>query len=162
MKSIVYRGGVLTFRIPAHWRAGYLDMEEATFYGDHPDSGTLRVRITTEAASEQAQIPSARDVLRRVVNELSNEPVKGMAKVREDGVAIFRYEQATSGEGISLDSFYWIVVKALPPHHARVVTFSFTVLAEQRDHAPIRHDLEMLQAEIEAATLSPKLDVVEG
>jgi len=162
MKSIVYRGGVLTFRIPIHWRAGYLGIEEATFYGDHPDSGTLRVKITTEATPEQTQVQPARDVLRSVVNELSDEPVKGMAKIREDGNAIFQYERATSGEGISLVSFYWIVVRPLPPNRARVVTFSYTVLAEQKDCAQIRHDLEMLKAEIEALKLSLELNEFES
>ena len=32
MKSIVYRGGVVTFRIPAHLREEYSDIEGGMFY----------------------------------------------------------------------------------------------------------------------------------
>jgi hypothetical protein len=34
MKTIVYRGGVVTFRIPAHWQEEYSDIEGGTFYED--------------------------------------------------------------------------------------------------------------------------------
>ena len=49
MKSIVYRGGVVRFRIPAHWREEYSDNEGGMFYGDHSQSGTLRLTIITAA-----------------------------------------------------------------------------------------------------------------
>ncbi|MBK8594774.1 MAG: hypothetical protein IPN83_04160 [Holophagales bacterium] len=40
MKSITYRGGLVTFRIPRHWVEEYEEDGGGTFYEDRPDSGT--------------------------------------------------------------------------------------------------------------------------
>jgi hypothetical protein len=59
-----------------------------------------------------------------------------------------------------LTIFYWIVVNPVPPHHARVATFSYTILVGQRNRSQVQRDLEMLEAEIEVASFSPQLGVV--
>jgi hypothetical protein len=160
MKSIVYRGGVVTFRIPVHWREEYSDDEGGTFYADHPDSGTLRLTITSATAPKQVQSRSGFDLLQMIENGLRSEGVKGTIKDREDGNAVFKYEQAASERGMRLTIFYWIVANAVPPHHARVATFSYTIPARQRTQSAIQRDLEMLDAEIEAASFSPQLGVL--
>jgi hypothetical protein len=160
MKSIVYRGGVVTFRIPARWREEYSDIEGGMFYVDHSHSGTLRLTIITVAKPKQVQFPSALDVLETIVNGLRNAGVVGTTKERKDGNALFKYEEATSEQGRRLTIFYWIVVNPVQPHHARVATFSYTILAGQRNQSQVQHDLEMLDAEIEAASFSPHLGVV--
>jgi hypothetical protein len=68
----VYRGGIVTFRIPAHWCEEYSDMEGGTFYGDHSQSGTLRLTIITVEKPKQGQSPSALDVLETIVNGLKS------------------------------------------------------------------------------------------
>jgi hypothetical protein len=160
MKSIVYRGGVVTFRIPTHWREEYSDIEGGMFYADDSDSGTLRLTIITVAAPKQVQSRSGFDVLQMIMNGLRSEGVEGTIKGREDGNAVFKYEQAGSERGRRLAIFYWIVANPVPPHHARVATFSYTILARQRNQSEIQHDLEMLDAEIEAASFSSQLGVI--
>jgi hypothetical protein len=160
MKSIEHRGGVVTFRIPAHWREEYSDIEGGIFYGDHSHSGTLRLSIITVAKPIQAKPASALDVLETIVMGLKNDGVVGTTEVLKDGNALFKYEEATSERGRRLTIFYWIVVNPVQPHHARVATFSFTILASQRDKSQVQRDLEMLGAEIEAASFSPKLGLV--
>jgi hypothetical protein len=160
MKLIVYRGGVVTFRIPAHWREEYSDIEGGTFYEDRADSGTLRLTIITMTTPKQFQSGSAMNVLQVVENGLKNEGVKGTTKARNDGNAVFKYVQAASEQGMRLTIFNWIVVNPLPPHHARVATFSYTILAEQRNQSRVQRDLELLEAEIEAATFSSELGIV--
>src|SRR5258707_244442 len=141
MKSIVYRGGVVTFRIPAHWREEYSDTEGGTFYEDHRDSGTLRLKIITMTTSKQPG--SSMDMLQAVVNGLKSN-VEGTTKHRKDGNAIFKYEEAAFEHGRRLTIFYWVVANPSPPRHARVITFSYTILAEQRNQRQVLHDLEML------------------
>jgi hypothetical protein len=160
MKTIVSRGGVVTFRIPAHWREEYSDIEGGTFYRDHPQSGTLRLSIVTATSQKQAQSRSAFDVLQGIEDNLRNEGVDGTIKGRKDGNAVFKYEEAGSEQGMRLTIFYWIVANALPPRHVRVATFSYTIIAEQRNQSQIQHDLEMLDAEIEAASFSPQMGIV--
>jgi hypothetical protein len=157
MKTIVYRGGVVTFRIPAHWREEYSDFDGGTFYEDHPDSGTLRLKIITMTTPEQSQSGFAMGMLQVVVDRLRNEQqVECTTKGRRDGNAVLMYEEAGSERGQSLTIFYWVVSNPLPPRHARAATFSYTILAEQRDSSQVQHDLEMLEAEIEAATFWPE------
>jgi hypothetical protein len=160
MKPIVYRGGVVTFRIPARWREEYSDTEGGTFYEDRPDSGTLRLKVITMIAPKHLQPCSATDVLQVVVNGMRSKGVEGMTTGRIDGNAVFKYEDVTSQEGVRLSIFNWIVANPLAPNRARIATFSYTVLAEQRNQSQIRQDLEMLEVEIEAATFSPELGVV--
>ena len=63
MKPIVYRGGVVTFRIPSHWREEYSDIEGGTFYEDGTDAGTLRLRITTMKTAKELHSATAKDIL---------------------------------------------------------------------------------------------------
>jgi hypothetical protein len=109
---------------------------------------------------KQLQSGSALNVLQVVENGLKNEGVEGTTKSRTDGNAVFMYVQAASEHGTRLTIFYWIVANPLPPHHARIATFSYTILAKQRNQPRVQRDLELLEAEIEAATFSSELGVV--
>jgi hypothetical protein len=160
MKTIAYRGGIVTFRIPAHWREEYSDFEGGMFYEDRSDSGTLRLKIITMTTPKQAESPSALDMLQVIVKGLRNKGLEGTTDGRKDGNAVFKYEEPTSEQGTSLTIFHWVVANPLPPGHARVANFSYTILAEQRTKGQIQRELEMLEAEIEAATFSPEIDVV--
>lgn len=160
MKTVVYRGGVVTFRIPADWREEYSDIEGGAFYRDHPHSGTLRLSIITATSPSEVQSRSAFDVLQGIANDLRKKGVEGTTKGRQDGNGVFKFEEAASEQGMRLTIFYWVVANALPPRHARIATFSYTIIAEQRNQSQIQHDLEMLDAEIEAASFSPQLGIV--
>lgn len=160
MKLIVYRGGVVTFRIPADWREEYSDIEGGMFYEDRADAGTLRLTIITMAKPKGIQSGSAMNVLQVVENGLKNEGVKGTTEARADGNAVFKYVQDASEQGMRLTIFYWVVANPLPPNHARVATFSYTILAKQRYQSRVQHDLKLLEAEIEAATFSSELGTV--
>ncbi|MGA2806812.1 MAG: hypothetical protein ABSE87_01690 [Terracidiphilus sp.] len=156
MKTIVYRGGVVTFRIPGHWVEEYSDMEGGTFYEDRPDSGTLRLKIITMATPKELQPISALDLLQVVVSQLKNENVECTTTDRKDGNAVLKYEEAGSERGRNLTVFYWVVSNPLPPRHARAATFSYTILAEQRNRSQTQYEVAMLEAEIEAAKFSPE------
>ena len=160
MKTIVYRGGVVTFRIPAHWREEYSDMDGGTFYENQSDSGTLRLKILTFSVPKKLRTFTASDLLQVPANDLKKLGVEGSTRDRADGNAVFKYEESGFERGEELIVFYWVIANPLPPRHARVATFSYTILAEQRAQEHVRRDLEMLEAEIEAATFYPGLGVV--
>jgi hypothetical protein len=162
MKLIAYRGGVLTFRIPSHWREEYSDSKGGTFYEDRPDSGTLQLRVTTMINPGQLQRISGPDLLQIIVGQLAKQSVEGTINGGKDGNAVLKYEQSISEQGTSLTIFYWVLANPLPDRHTRVATFSYTVLAERRNHREFQCELEMLESEIEAATFSPQIgDVAE-
>ncbi len=156
MKSIEYRGGVVTFRIPSHWCEEYSDVDGGMFYEDRPDSGTMRLKIILATAPRQLHSNSAMDLL-LVFDQLKLQCTKA---VRPDGNAVLKYEEAALELGVPLTIFYWVVANPLPPLHARIATFSYTIPTVWRNEPRVRRDLEMLEAEIEAATFSPEVGVV--
>jgi len=158
MKSIVYRGGVVTFRIPSHWHEEYSDVEGGTFYED-PDSGTMRLKIIL-ATTRQLHSYSAMDLLQPLIEGLKRMGQQCTKAVRPDGNAVLKYEEAGLERGIPLTIFYWVVVNPLPPSHLRCATFSYAIPTVWRNERRVRRDLEMLEAEIDAATFSPEVGVV--
>lgn len=131
-------------------------------FEDRPDSGTLRLKVITVAIPKELEAGSAVDVLRVVQNGLESSNVEGTIIARDDGNALLKYEQSASEQGRALTNFYWIIANPLPPRHARVVTFSYTVLAEQRNEPELQRELEILETEIDAARFSPELGAVSG
>lgn len=160
MKSIVYRGGVVTFRIPFHWREEYSDFEGGMFYEDRLDSGTLRLTIVTVHDPKQTQPISATAVLQVVVNGIKKDGVVGFTQKRKDGNAVFKYEQGSSERGVRLTIFYWVVANPLPSGYARLATFSYTILAKNRNQPRVQNELAMLDTEIEAAAFAPNIGVI--
>jgi hypothetical protein len=101
-------------------------------------------------------------ILEMIVNRMRNDGVAVTTKERKDGNAVLRYEEATSEDGMSLAILCWVVVNPVTPLRVRVATFSYTILAGQRNQSQVQRDLEMLDAEIEAASFSNPLGVVAG
>src|SRR5438552_168389 len=66
-KTISYRGGIVTFRIPSHWREEYEPNGGGTFYDDNPDSATLRLNVITAKAPMPITTQSAPDILAGLV-----------------------------------------------------------------------------------------------
>jgi hypothetical protein len=64
MKTIRYRGGIVTFRIPAHWTEEYKEEGGGIFYDEDNDSGTLHLSVLT-FASKNAGHDVHRDVAAR-------------------------------------------------------------------------------------------------
>lgn len=157
-KTITYRGGVVTFRIPAHWREEYSDMDGGMFYDKRFGSGTLRLTIITATSPRELHASSSLEMLKPFVKALKAEKgVEGSIQERNDGNAVLKYEEAGFERGKELTIFFWVVANPLPPRHARLATFSYTILAKQRDQSRIQRDLQMLESEIEAARFTPEL-----
>ena len=150
-KTISYRGGIVTFRIPANWCDEYEPQGGGTFYDDTPDSGTLRLNVITAKAPMPITSESAPDILAGLVR------ASGDPESLANNCALIRYEQRTEEQGHPLLVTFWSVAQPLPPNHARVATFSYTTRAHQRNDLSFQAELEMLDREIRAATFAPIL-----
>ena len=156
MKAIVYRGGVLRFRIPASWKEEYSDVDGGTFYEDVPHSGTLRVKvITLEISAESGGVS-----LPKVLEPLPQHLEKSQEDVQYVGEnALVRYDEPSVEKGTRLRIFYWVLANPVHPRNARVVTFSYTVLDSQTNRAQLQPELDMLNAEILRTEFAPPRDV---
>jgi hypothetical protein len=152
LKTITYRGGVVTFRIPAHWQEEYGADGGGSFSEDAPDAPTLRLGIITAKAPSPVTSASAPDVL-----EALRQSDTGSIERLPSGCALLRYTQVAVDRGYKLYITYWAVAHVIPPSHARVATFSYTLLDRQRDDIRFQKELELLDSEIRASIFSPKL-----
>jgi hypothetical protein len=150
-KTITYRGGLVTFRIPSHWREEYEPDGGGTFYNEDPDSGTLRLNVLTAKAPMPITTQSAPDILAGLVH------TSAAAEPLANNCALVRYEQRTEEQGHPLIITFWSVAQPLPPSHARIATFSYTMRAHQRNDPQFQAELEMLDREIRALTFAPIL-----
>ena len=150
MKTIVYRGGVLKFRIPCFWKEEYSDFDGGMFYEDVPGSGTLRVKIITLEAPENMGNHSLIEVfeplMRHFVRNEGGE-VTDLTPIGRN--VLMRYEQETFEQRTKLRIFYWVFGNPIPPNQARIVTFSYTVLASNAKTARTQGELAILNDEIE-------------
>jgi hypothetical protein len=149
VKTIAYRGGLVTFRIPDSWVEEYGDKGGGTFYEDRPDSGTLRLNVLTFESKSEVNSESIRQSLLR-----SQKGDDNQLDVLSNGNVLSRYTKSIRDEGSDLIMFYWELGNPLPPRTARLAIFSYTILASQQTDASLKRELEMLEHEIKQAAFS--------
>jgi hypothetical protein len=154
LKTITWRGGVVSFRIPAHWTEDYTDEGRGTFYDDAPNSGTFRLDIVTAQAPSPLTSDSAREVL-ATLRQSAKHPIERLSS----GSALVRYSESAVDRGHKLLITYWSVAHVIPPNHARIATFSFTILAHQRDEPRFQRELELLDREVRESVFSETLGI---
>jgi hypothetical protein len=153
-KTIEYRGGLVSFRIPSDWVEEYEADGGGVFYADKPDSGTLRLNVMTLRSPSPIDARATHELLlpRAQSRGLSVRPLPG-------GNAAISYSEAAAEDGVPLMIHYWEVANAVPPFHARLAAFSYTTLASENNG--LSDDLEWLDLEIGACTFASDLGVVE-
>ena len=151
MKAIRYRGGIVTFRVPAHWRAELAADGGGTFYDEAPDAGTLRLDVITAKAPFPVSAENAPEILaglNRASADIERLP---------NGCALVRYTESTVERGHELLITYWVVANPIPPSHCRLATFSYTMLERQRTDARSRRELELVDREVRQARFAANL-----
>jgi hypothetical protein len=150
MKTIAYRGGLVTFRIPHDWLEEYERDGGGTFYEDRPDSGTLRLSTMTMEGQKAADTDD-------LLAALKGKPAD--PELLASGDAIVTYQQPTEEGGEAVRMTYWLVANAVEPRHVRIAIFSHTVLAKHANAPATIAEVEMLDHEIRNATFSRRLGV---
>jgi hypothetical protein len=143
MKEIIYRGGLVTFSIPANWAEEYGDDGGAVLYDPVPDSGTLRLSVLTVRADETSEKIDVDLEVKQKAKETG-----GSFKILDEGNALVCYDQKTTEEDHEIAIRLWNVYNPIPPSHLRVATFSYTLLESQMDLPKYLEELEMLDRQI--------------
>jgi hypothetical protein len=144
LKRIEYRGGVVTFLIPATWKEKYESEGGGTFYEDKPDSGTLRLNIITMQAPAGTKEVTAIAALTDSMRQGGNHKIAALA----NGNAIARYNHAAVENGEQLRIYYWNLASPVPPRGMRLAVFSYTVRASQTCDRDVCQDMELLDKSI--------------
>lgn len=134
LKNICYRGGIARFDIPASWKEEYEPSGGATFYEDHPGSGTLRVNVLGFSSN-------AEETCEQMVASLI---AKNGYRMLRDGLAIKQHVETAEEDSETLHIHYWQVVIPVQGSHARLAIFSYTILASQANDEKVRQEIELL------------------
>ena len=143
MKSIDYRGGLVRFRIPQDWIEGREDDGSGVFYRLGFDTGVFRVALLTFPPPFPRELPSAYELVHSRAMKRG-----GTATALPNGNGLLRSVAELVEQGKEITQYYWDVANVVPPDHASVAMFSYTVLKSQVEERGILEDLEMLHIEI--------------
>jgi len=146
-KTIVYRGGIASFELPATWHEEYADDGGATSWDDVPDSGTLRLNVISFSSPH-----SSKDMVSSMV-------AKGF-EVADSGLAFMRREETGVQDEDHLHIFWWEIAIPVEPRSMRLALFSHTILASQTTDPAIRAEVDWLERSIRAGTYSREPGVV--
>jgi hypothetical protein len=150
-KTIRYRGGIVTFRIPAHWTEEYEEEGGGTFYDENNDGGTLRLNVLTFASKTPVTTRTAISLL-----EARRETYQGTLSELGNGNALLRYTEGAQEDGEPLTIHYWQIVNVVPPNHFRLAIFSYTKPTKPADDA-MTADVAMLDEELQACSFAEEL-----
>jgi hypothetical protein len=151
MKTVRYRGGIVTFRIPAHWTEEYKEEGGGIFYDADNDGGTLRLNVITFACKAPVTTHTAMSLL-----EARRQQYQGTLTDLGNGNALLRYTDVTQEEGESLTIHYWQIANVVPPNHFRLAIFSYTKPTELADD-DMAADVAMMDEELRVCRFAEEL-----
>ncbi len=154
-KEIVYRGGIVRFKIPRHWIEEYEPAGGAMFYADHSDAGILRLNVITFETEEPVTDNSAVDSIAALAELGFSDAV-----ISPEGSAIATAFKRMIDDGEAISMHSWCVACPIPPRMLRLAQFTFTVLTSLEDAQETRRDLALLNDSIEHAEFGPSPGIV--
>jgi hypothetical protein len=117
-KTIVYRGGLITFEIPHLWIEEYEAEGGGTFYEDGPDTGTLRLNVITVRPGSDQVLPDSSALLASV--NLTN--IEKLSNGNAISIGISNFEE----EGTSLAMRSWHLCQVISPDVGCLANFTYT------------------------------------
>jgi hypothetical protein len=152
MKTIRYRGGLVTFRIPAHWTEEYEEEGGGTFYDEDNDTGTLRLSVLTFASRSPVTERTTLALL-----EPRRQEHNGVLTELGHGNALLRYTDEVKEDDEALTIHYWEVANVLPPNHFRVAVFSYSVATDLADDEDVLAEMAIMEEEVRACKFADEL-----
>ncbi len=150
MKPVLYRGGLVSFRIPESWREEHGSEGGGTFYEDKPDSGTLWLNVLSMEKKEPLTLG---DATREVFGG-------GQHEVLPCGFPMRQYVKEAEEQGTPLRLYRWEVLVPVSPTWWRLACFTHTVIAAQDGTSQSREELRLVNSIVREAQYSADPGVV--
>lgn len=144
MKTIDYRGGLVSFEVPDDWREEYEEEGGGTFYEDKPDSGTLRLNVLSFANKEAKSPP-------QVIEEMFG--AEGY-EILPCGLAMRHGVKETEEQSTPLHLYRWEILVPVTPTHVRLACFTHTLLAAQEGTERAKVELNIVDSIVRTARFS--------
>lgn len=143
MKSIIYRGGIARFDIPADWVEEYDPAGGGTFYENRPDSGTLRLNVLAFSSKSTP----AEEMARSVFKDHPSETLPS-------GFMMRHYIKTAEENGETLEIYRWEIAVPVKSCSLRLVMFAHTIVAGQQSDPRIAAELETIAQSVRGAEFS--------
>ena len=138
MQSVVFRDGLMRFRLPKTWVAEYLPDGGAQFR-EPLGLGVLLLNVIDFDAPDPVSVEHAVDFL---ANHAGHEGREVLHLVNDNVMVAY------SEEGEGLLAYMWEVVHAIHPSLLRMGVFTFTVNAKTAGETQVVDIVSMLTGEI--------------
>jgi hypothetical protein len=152
MKTISYRGGVITFRVPATWKEEYEPEGGGTFYEDRPDTGTLRLNVLTFKGPGETL---AQDGYAQFAATPLEEGERLVRTSHGDGLKMSK--KSAEEDGTKIDLYSWQLGHCAPPEKFYIASFTWTILTSQSADPKFQKEIASLTDEISHAQFHPDL-----
>jgi hypothetical protein len=151
MKTIRYRGGTVTFRIPEHWEEEYEEEGGGTFYDADTDAGTFRLSTLLLSSPTPVTTHSAREL---AAGRAAKE--SGTLSDLGGGNWLVEYVHEVEEDGEPLTVRYWEITNPVPPKHIRIALFSYSVATDLLDceDEDVTGELALLAREVRACAFA--------
>jgi hypothetical protein len=156
MKTIQYRGGVVTFRVPAFWTEEYQEEGGGTFYDELEDFGTLRLNTIVVASKNPITTRDARDSAeKRAAQEGGTVEDLGGGNWLNTYTNTHPAEEDHPPQTIR----YWEITNPVPPKHLRIALFSYSVATELLEDGDeeVAEELGMVEREVRACGFAAEI-----
>ena len=152
MKTILYQGGIVQFRIPEDWKEEYEKEGGGTFYSEEADSGTLRLKILTFKTPPKSLPKNGYEQLLKE-SKAGSEAITPL----KDGNGMRRRQKNFEENGEKLLLYSWDIANVVPPNHYRQAIFTWTILQSQEKLPEFRQQIQEIENELKDLTFSPTL-----
>lgn len=142
LKTINYRGGLISFDIPKIWAEQYEDAGGGIFYEDIPNSGTLRVNVLTLKSKEGG---SPLEVLKGGENRINQKEYHS-----QSGDEILEYLVRTKENGTPITMFTLACAHKTKQQDFLLAVFTWTIETRFENQENYIREWDMIHSQIQA------------
>lgn len=149
LREIVYRGGLVRFRVPGSWREEYGPDGGGTFFDPASGQRTLRLHTLTVERPGHA----GRDDLAFLLGSL-RPPNESALLTLPDGHLLLKHVDAARENGVDLILYTWQLARSVSADRARLAVFTLAVPADGAVDVLTRDDRTRIERIVRAARIS--------
>jgi len=146
LKTIEYRDGALSFRIPSHWKEDYDENGSGEFYDRRDDERTFRLTLH----KYEAESPKPLEHPRRTMEAIAKK-YGGHVTELGNGYYFNSHERHYEEDGEALTNRFWILSRMISETGSHLASFSYTYPDSLSEEPETVDGIRMLEAIVREA-----------
>jgi hypothetical protein len=146
LKTIDYRDGVMTFRIPSHWNEEYGVEGGGEFYDPKDEDRIFRLSVMTFEADSPKPLEGARASLAALAEKFGGEVVE-----LGNGYYFTSHERRFEENGEALTNRFFLLSRMITDTGSHLASFSYTYRDSVADDPKTIAELNLLEGSVSTA-----------